>query len=290
LQCNSRTINSQKDIITYTNWGSEYEHLVDAIEEAIEDYTTSDNPESCSEKLEMILSQNSLTNSLCASDVPADGFYLHPLHHLSLMAYMTLSSAYRFRSQISDSKESFNLSRISVAYSTLLGFSAYQLFLCEPSVIASISHFLLSAGEAMRNLLGDQIMEHSITSNSQLHLNINTLLEIEFQSNTRQFVECVLELLPRCWPFLVHNSLYLEKIESPTKFSWASFGNNQPGFSRSKQKCVACELKSDKVDGEQKKYLYKLAVHCLIHGMYLASICYGPNCYLINKAKSLLNC
>jgi hypothetical protein len=158
----------------------------------------------------MILSQNSLSNSLSASELPADGFHLHPLHHLSLMAYMTLASAYKFRSQISDSKESFNFSRISVAYSTLLGFSAYQLFLCELSLMASTSHFLLSAGEAMQNFLGNQIMEHSITSNSQLPLNSDTSSQIEFQSNTRQF-ECVMELLPQFWPFLVHNSLYLEK-------------------------------------------------------------------------------
>lgn len=202
---------------------------------------------------------------------------------------MTLASAYRSRSQISDKEQSISLSRISVAYSTLLCFSSYHLFLCEPSLIASTSHFLLSAGEAMLSLFGNQTLEHSLTSNSQLQVSGDTLSWVEFQAITGQFVECVSELLLKCWPFLVQNSPYLENIKSPIDFSWAGFRNNQLGVSHSEQKCVACELKSEKFD-EQKRYLHKLAVHCLIQGMYLAGICYGPNCHLIDKAKSLLNC
>lgn len=290
FQCDSRTINSHQGTVTCTNNSLRYEHLSDAVQEAIEEYTLSDNPKLCCDKLEIILFQNSLSNSLHASELPADGFSLHPCNHLSLMAYMTLASAYRLISQISENEQSFKFSRVSVAYSTLQCFSAYHLFLCEPSLVASTSHFLLSAGEAMLNLFGNQSLEHSITYNSQLHVSGDSLSRVEFQAITRQFVDCVSELLLQCWPFLVQNFLYLENIKSPMDFNWAGFWNNQHRVSVSKKQCVACELKSEKFDEEQKKYLYTLAVHCLIHGRYLANICYGPNCHLIEKSKTLLNC
>ncbi|KAF3337666.1 protein SET DOMAIN GROUP 41 isoform X2 [Carex littledalei] len=123
LTCDSRIINSHQGTVTCTNRALQYEHLSDAVQEAIEEYTSSDNPKLCCDKLEIILSQNSLSNSL----------------------------------------------------------------------------------------------------------------------------------------------------HSPIDFSWAGLWNNQPRVSLSKKKCVACELISEKFDEEQNKYLYKLAVHCLIHSRCLYS-------------------
>ncbi|KAJ3700418.1 hypothetical protein LUZ61_004123 [Rhynchospora tenuis] len=289
LTCDSRTLNSQKGTITCTDKATGHKQLSDAVQEAIKEYISFDNPKLCCDKLETMLSQNSLVNSLHLSELAADRFSLHPVHHLSLMAYTTLASSYKWRSQISDNKQSFNLSRISVAYSTLLCFSAYRLFLGEPSLMASTSHFLLSAGEAMLDLLGNNKMEHFISSNSQFHLSTDSLPLDDFQSTNRQFVECVSELLPQCWPFLVQDSLYLKTVKSPIDFSQDCVENYQLGVSVTKQECFVCKSKSEKFKKEQE-CLYKLAVHCVTHGMYLASICYGSNCHLADKAKNLLNC
>ncbi|KAJ4761627.1 Protein SET DOMAIN GROUP 41 [Rhynchospora pubera] len=288
-KCDSRTLNSRNSIITSTGKVSGYKQLSDAVQEAIEEYASFDNPKLCCDKLETILSQNSFMNSLHVSELAEDQFSVHPLHHLSLMAYTTLASAYKWRSQISDNKQSFNLSRISVAYFTLLCLSTYRLFLWEPSLMASTSHFLLSAGEAMLDLLGNNKLEHFILSNSQFHVSVDSLPWVEFQSTNIHFVKCVSELLLQCWPFLVQNSLYLENVKSPIDFSCDDFENNQLGVSLIKQECFVCESKLEKFDKEQE-CLCKLAVHCLMHGMYLASICYGSNCHLADKAKDLLNC
>ncbi|KAJ1696301.1 hypothetical protein LUZ63_004813 [Rhynchospora breviuscula] len=64
LTCDSRTLNSRNSIITSTGNASGYKQLSDAVEEAIEEYASFDNPKLCCNKLETILSQNSFMNSL----------------------------------------------------------------------------------------------------------------------------------------------------------------------------------------------------------------------------------
>ncbi|THU50261.1 hypothetical protein C4D60_Mb06t18320 [Musa balbisiana] len=69
------------------------EEFADILDQAIADYTLDENPEACCEKLEIML--------FCSSqdkEFQAGGrIKLHTLHHLSLNAYITLSSAYRTR-------------------------------------------------------------------------------------------------------------------------------------------------------------------------------------------------
>ncbi|KAJ3675153.1 hypothetical protein LUZ60_004195 [Juncus effusus] len=268
LTCDSKGLNSQDRTGTSASAASKYEYLYNEIQEAIEEYTSFNNLKLCCDKIERILSQNFLS--------------LHPLHFLSLNSYITLSSAYKFRFKISEKNEFFNLDRYASAYSILLSFSTYNLFLFQPSLIASTSHFLLNTGETILS-----IFEQKLETSSSLKLKLNSSLD--FESNTKQFVECAFSLLSKCWPFLVQNNLYLEKIKSPIDFSWIGFKMNRNNvLNASKIRCFACKFELNTIFEEERKCLYKLAIHCIIHGMYLANVCYGPRHYLIDKVKTLL--
>ncbi|KAL2334917.1 hypothetical protein Fmac_016130 [Flemingia macrophylla] len=135
--------------------------LTECIDDVISDYLSVGDPESCCEKLDMILTQGlneQLEGNVGKSDAK---FMLHPLHHLSLKAYTTLASAYKVCASDLLSVDSgidvnhlktFGISRTRAAYSLLLAGATHHLFNSEPSLIASVADFWTAAGESLLSL------------------------------------------------------------------------------------------------------------------------------------------
>ncbi|KAI8016341.1 Protein SET DOMAIN GROUP 41 [Camellia lanceoleosa] len=102
----------------------------DYVDDAITEYLTFVNPNSCCEKLENLLIHGFLDGQFEPKEEKSkQQFWLHPLHHLSLSAYTTLASAYKTRAsyllalnpEMDELQlEAFDMSRTSAAYSLML--------------------------------------------------------------------------------------------------------------------------------------------------------------------------
>ncbi|XP_072969435.1 protein SET DOMAIN GROUP 41 [Typha angustifolia] len=290
------------------------EELADVVNQAIAEYASDDDPKACCDKLESTLYQSLQYEDLQKDKLSGRQFILHPLHYLSLKAYMTLASAYRLRAQglcstdlhIENNYKTFKMSRAAAAYSLLLAGATHRLLLSESSFIAVTSHFLVSAGETTLNLVRSSTWQSSgqrYESNSsfnlvscyEFNLRKGSLPWFEFKLMSMQFAGCISTMLLYCWPFLIEGFLYLEKIKNPFDLSWldmamlqaqCSLGEGTTTFSTCK--CFACDYQSDVFLEDKVKCLYQLAIHLLSYGGYLASICYGPQCYLVDHARDLL--
>ncbi|XP_020111412.1 protein SET DOMAIN GROUP 41 isoform X2 [Ananas comosus] len=300
LSCDARNLNTKNN----NSATAEYDELADLLHEAIAEYSSEDNPKSCCYKLEsLLLSQSSRGNNSMENTLSGRKFLLHPLHHLSLSAYVALASAYRSLYIIGlyeeQNGEALKMGRAAAAYSLLLAAATHYLSLFESSLIAPTSHFWLSAGETILNLVQSSISgkakekyESKFRSVSHFQCaKIERLSRDEFMSNSMQFIECISTILSRCWPFLVRSFSYLEKIEDPINFTWLGGAILRPLCSLGskgttafgKSKCFAWEYQSGRRIEEEMNCLYQLAIYSLRYGRYLATICYGPQSYLIDK-------
>ncbi|OAY76553.1 Protein SET DOMAIN GROUP 41 [Ananas comosus] len=300
LSCDARNLNTKNN----NSATAEYDELADLLHEAIAEYSSEDNPKSCCYKLEsLLLSQSSRGNNSMENTLSGRKFLLHPLHHLSLSAYVALASAYRSLYIIGlyeeQNGEALKMGRAAAAYSLLLAAATHYLSLFESSLIAPTSHFWLSAGETILNLVQSSISgkakekyESKFRSVSHFQCaKIERLSRDEFMSNSMQFIECISTILSRCWPFLVRSFSYLEKIEDPINFTWLGGAILRPLCSLGskgttafgKSKCFAWEYQSGRRIEEEMNCLYQLAIYSLRYGRYLATICYGPQSYLTDK-------
>lgn len=220
------------------------ERFRDAFDSAIMEYMEFGDPVLCCEKIEGLLSQGVLGQHLEESRGVSHVYYRSsPLHHLSLNAYTTLYSTYKIRaSQSFDGKRlhSFDMSRISAAYSLLLAGATQHLLLYEPSCITSAATFWINAGESLLYLA--RSLSWNLFANCALenHLPISNLncprcllmdkFELgfpsqqtrkrEFDAMCREFLMCVSIITPKVWSFLVQGCQYLKAIKDPIDFSW----------------------------------------------------------------------
>ncbi|XP_077241378.1 protein SET DOMAIN GROUP 41-like isoform X2 [Tasmannia lanceolata] len=285
-----------------------YRELTDCLDQAITEYMSSGNPESCCEMLEKMLIESSKTEQSQPLEPSPSNFKLHPLHHLSLNSYMTLASAYRIRALDSDSDkdnqlEAFELSRAGAAYSLLLAGATHHLFSSDSSLIAPAAHFWISAGESLMGLVKSSKWSSIIKKSSGFNLSslltqrsgkclLLTELELGFVLRDgfdvvcKGFLACISRISPKVWPFLVHGLPYLKDINDPLDFSWLGMTARH----EAQALIGGCECEGVAYIEEETiwKGLVLFALHCLLYGGYLTSVCYGPHCYLIGHVRNLL--
>lgn len=292
------------------------QELADMLDQAISEYTSDDNPEACCYKLESMLSGSYENNKFQAENPSESKFRFHPCHHLSLNAYIILASAYRTCANSlltaglceNNNSEFVKMSRAAASYSLLLAGATHHLFLSEPSLIASTTHYLISAGESMLSLVqsptwGSTGLRYKSEICWAVHQSLNTGKEgsalpwDNFKAVPVRFLRCISSILLHSWPFLTQGLCYLESIRSPIDFSWLdldvvqpqTFAGGQDCNDFAKPECSECESQAEMSMENERKGLFWLAVHCLIYSSYLGSICYSPRNDLTDHVKKLLH-
>ncbi|CAN4116438.1 unnamed protein product [Withania somnifera] len=302
------------------------EQLRDCLNDAIDDFLSFNKPNSCCDKLEILLTQDHVNVLLKPNgEKIRQLFRLHPLHHVSLHAYMTLASAYKVSvSELLalDSEgdeyetEAFNMSRKSAAYSLLLAGATQHLLESESSLIVPVSNFWLTAGETLLSLVRSpawnlfsrvrHIGEFSFSS-CQI-CGKCTLLDrfrdkftdcheenMEFADLTSQFLNCVMGITPKIWDYLVEDGGYLKVVEDPISFRW--LGSRMPSFTHFATHATISNasvktgsgLEAEEYHSEIRVNCFRLSIHCLIYGSFLSTLCFSNRSPLMSKVESLLS-
>ncbi|CAH9140140.1 unnamed protein product [Cuscuta epithymum] len=251
--------------------------LVARFDEAIDEFLASDNSISCCSELENLLTHGYPTEMTCET------LKLHPLHHLSLKAYTTLASAYKaLASDLlafnpmseKDNLKAFSFSKASAAYSLLLACSTHHLFLFEPSLIVSYANFWTSAGQSLLSLV-EGFSSFSSQSCKKCTLQKHNF-NVELPEISRQFLNCVSDLIPKVWHFLSEEGRFLVLVKDPIDLRWIG----SMGFSILATDNASSELKTnaetESVDSTcMKTCLFQVGFHCVIYGSLLSSLCSG---------------
>ncbi|KAK8538794.1 hypothetical protein V6N13_009166 [Hibiscus sabdariffa] len=278
--------------------------LSDYVDETITEFLSVGDPESCCMKLENVLSLGLHIEQLESGDGKSLlNFKFHPFHHIALGAYTTLASAYRIRSSdlALDSRtdqsqfKAFDMSRISAAYSLLLAGATHHLFCSESSLIVSAANFWKQAGDSLLTLarncvwnsLGLPISEQSTVLNYKCSkCSLPDLSGAEFLSEAERanvknissdFLTCVSNMVPEIWRVLIKGCRYLEKIEDPFDFRWLAHANRNEEYAGFIIESSNFEHHAEWYTDERRILIYKVGIHCLMHGVILAQICYGQN-------------
>ena len=225
------------------------ELLTEYINDAVADYLSVGDAQSCSEKLERLLTRGVLNEqSECDKERAQSTYWLHPLHHLSLNAYTTLASTYKTRANdmlanVSEMngnlRDAFDMSRISAAYSLLLAGATNHLFRHEPSLMVSAANFWASAGESLvafsRNQAWSEFMPvsnissktkyqicpkcplHNISGTNPCYGQVNRYAD--FENVSRQFLDCMTCYAQNVWRPLVRSCHPLRTFTDPIDFS-----------------------------------------------------------------------
>lgn len=225
--------------------------LAECIDYVISEYLSVGDPDSCCEKLEKILMLGLDEQLEIGEGKQHSKFILHPLHHLSLIAYTTLASAYKVRgsdllcvgSEINlDQFEAFDMSRISAAYSLLLAGATHHLFKFESSLIASIANFWTGAGESLlsltRNSGWNKFVELGLVvsklpsirmlkcSKCSLMVRFRACISngqiksADFETVSNEFLHCVSHITQKVWSVLVYGCNFMRSCKDPINFSW----------------------------------------------------------------------
>lgn len=261
------------------------ESFTNCIDVAIDDYLSSNDAESCCMKLE-----NALLNGLCYKQLT---IRLHPQNHLSLNAYTTLASAYKFRANSIQHEHAatLNLNRsFSAAYSFLLAILTRHLYLSESSLIVSVSNFWIGAGESLLNLAtmleSDSSSDLPKSKCSKCRL-IDTFEAYRYDHNmvleiSNEFLNCITDIIPKVWKFLVQGNDYLGVVKDPMNLRWFEIlnavGNN---------KCNVAGI-VEGYAGQERVELFGLGFHCLLYGGILSNIFGGHDSPLSGNVRSLL--
>ena len=279
---------------------AECDELAEFLDQTVDDYMSDGSPEACCKKLENMLSGNFEDSAF--QELSGINFRLHPLHYLSLNAYIALSSACRvFSTNLlatdlgEESKfKVFKMRRTAAAYSLLLAGATQHLFMSEPSLIASAAVFWVNAGESIMGLLRSSCEAefNLVFQQSQFTMEEVSYMSLDKCKETSiRFLECISKNLTKSWVYLVQGSHYLENISSPVDFSWLGITNicqilddrrRPSGF------CLCCEFKIN-IETRIEEYwnLARLAACCLTYGRYLAIICWGEQSYLVDDVGNL---
>ncbi|KAJ1270978.1 hypothetical protein BS78_06G093300 [Paspalum vaginatum] len=300
LNCDMRDLGKAEDHVT----APAVEDLGDVLQQAISEYSSSDDPKACCDNIESMLSNN-LMNDLKQEEVSGRKHILHPLHHICLTSYMTLASAYRFRSLSLDigsldgenTDEFFRMAKAAAAYSFILAGATHHLFFSECSLMIPLSHFLLNTGQSMLYLVESvkgeirpNVSEAKLTFSScpSSSTKGGSTSYHEFRSTCEGFGNQMLSLSLHCWPFLVQSLPCLEKIKNPIEFSWLGTAICQSVHLSGEDYANFSAHEPAGFTGRQRQCILSLALCCITYCKYLASICYGPQHYLADHAKDLL--
>ncbi|XP_071702263.1 protein SET DOMAIN GROUP 41 [Rutidosis leptorrhynchoides] len=253
------------------------ESFTDYINDAIDDYLTSNDAESCRKKLEDVLLKGFRYEQLILR--------LHPLNHLSLNAYTTLASTYKTRAI---TLEDENALKWSVAYLLLLAFATHNLFLSESSLIASVSTFWIATGELLLYITKTAVS--SDITNSSMRCSKCKLIDIfdtKFDPNklldiSSDFLGCVTDITPIVWKFVSHGNRYLETIKDPSDSRW---------FETSLESVTTNRLRDVEaiMEGEERVALFWLGFHFLLYGGILSNIFSDHDSHLSCNVRNLLN-
>ncbi|KAJ0976863.1 hypothetical protein J5N97_012337 [Dioscorea zingiberensis] len=309
LSCDLRILNSD-----HANADTSCEELADFLDQAIDKYMDDGNPQFFCEMVENMLLSGSFASKQFQAEKPFENkFKLHPLHHLSLSAYMSLSSTYKVRANDfgeENATKNFKMSRAATAYALLLAGATNHLFLSDVALIANGALFWINAGEALLNLLRSSKWDSAKLVDDESGYSIDVIpshwsREIgpsvswnEFEGRSVMFLNCISGTLIRFWPFLTEGFSFLEKIESPVDFTWLGLPkfphqtlvNREVDAISREHLHFESQFKPGTATFEQERMnLFQVAALCLHYGRYLASICYGPKCYLADNASHLLN-
>ncbi|CAI9301730.1 unnamed protein product [Lactuca saligna] len=246
------------------------ENLTEYINDAIDEYLSSNNAESCCKKLE-----NTLLNGFHYEQLI---IRLNPQNHLSLNAYTTLASAYKVRSMDENLLHSKKMKRFSAAYSLLLAVVTHKLFLSESCLIASVSNFWIGAGESIldlaRNIMSD--CDSELQSFNCLKCGLIDVFESDFVNGqspkrvldiSKMFINCITDVFPKVWKFLVHGNSYLEVVKDSID--------------------LLMNVKEIK-GGEERVELLWVGVHCLLYGGVLMNIFGGKDSHLSCYIRGLV--
>ncbi|XP_019249919.1 PREDICTED: protein SET DOMAIN GROUP 41 isoform X1 [Nicotiana attenuata] len=302
------------------------ERLADCLDDAINDFLSFSNPKCCCEKLEILLTQDHVDVVLTPNGENLHRlFRLHPLHHVSLQAYMTLASAYKVSESdllALDSEcdkhqnDAFRMSRKSAAYSLLLAGATHHLFESESSLVVPLSNFWMTAGETLLSLVKSSIWNsfpkgrhiEEISFSSCQSCGKCTLLDrirvtftnsrdrnAEFAEVTSQFLNCVTDITPKIWGFIIEEGGgYLKEVVDPINLRWLEsrtssvthFGTHATSGNA---KETDSGFKAVQHHRETRVNLFQLSIHCLLYGAFLSTICFGPHSPLTFKVENLLS-
>ncbi|PVH35313.1 hypothetical protein PAHAL_7G148800 [Panicum hallii] len=299
LNCDARDLNKPEDVVAAPT----VEDLDDDLQQAISEYSSGDDAKACCDMIESMLSEN-LMRDLQKGEPSGRKHILHPLHRVCFTAYMALASAYRFRALSyktgslygEKSDDLFRMAKAAAAYSLVLAGAMNHLFLSECSFMMPLSHFLIGAGqslfflvESMKGETRQYLSEAKFTFPScpESSAKLDSVKYNEFRLTCEGFGKRMLSLSFHCWSFLVQGLPCLEKIKNPIDFSWlgtAIFPSllSEEGYAN------LCAHNPTPFTKEQKECILSLAICCVTYCKYLTSICYGPQHYLTDHAKDLL--
>ncbi|MQL94225.1 hypothetical protein Taro_026878 [Colocasia esculenta] len=302
----------------------ETEELADILNQAVTEYLSTGGPVACCSYIENILSKGFRGEWLQLVESSPTRFKLQPLHHISLKAYIILASMYRIRGcdlQTSNLgrdgvPEVFDMNRAAAAYSLLLAGATNLLFLSDPSLIATTALFWISAGRSflglVRSLLhGPQAKLVNLSDFTPLfgddrgmmtHIGESSLPWDEFNTTSLRFLGCVSSISSKVWPSVVSGIQCLRDVKNPVDFSWLEKKNvsHQGPVSESvasgvchsiideESRCIGCKCETEMRAEEDGGDLYRLAIHCLVYGGFLSTICYGYQSYWVDHIRELL--
>ncbi|XWS24949.1 hypothetical protein CRYUN_Cryun27aG0028800 [Craigia yunnanensis] len=301
--------------------------LSDYVDETISEFLSVGDPESCCKKLGSMLNLGLHIEQLESEDGELQlNFKFHPFHHIALNAYTTLASAYRIHSsdllaQHSEMDEcqlkAFDMSRTSAAYSLLLAGATHHLFCSESSLIVSAANFWINAGESLLTLVRSfawnsfvkwglpiselsTILKHKCSKCSLMDifdakLILSQAQRANFENLSSDFIDCVSNMTPKIWRFLVRGCSYLEIFEDPFDFRWllhvwhshahADCGDEDSNFVREDS---IFRHDAEWYTNERRIHIYEVGIHCLLYGGILAHICYGQNSHLTTHVLNIL--
>ncbi|XVF64292.1 hypothetical protein PTKIN_Ptkin09bG0157000 [Pterospermum kingtungense] len=239
-------------------------------------------------------------------------FKFHPFNCIALNAYTTLGSAYRIHSSdlldLDSEKDeecqlkAFNMSRASAAYSLFLAGVTHHLFSKESSLIVSAANFWTNAGESLLNLarssvwnslwglpISEQstILEHkcSLMDIFDAKLILSEAQRANFENITIDFINCVSNMKPKIWRFLVDGCSYLETFEDRFDFRWIGHDHEDSKFI-TEDSIFRHEV--EWYTNERRVHIYEVGIHCLLYGGILAYICYGQISHLSTHILNVL--
>ncbi|XP_010527311.1 PREDICTED: protein SET DOMAIN GROUP 41 [Tarenaya hassleriana] len=280
--------------------------ISDYVEETIDDFLSGDiGPKACCEEIESMLNQGIQKNDPrgARETEPWPRFWLHPLQHIALNAYITLASAYKIRSTSSVAVDSeiespnlnpnaFDMGRISAAYSLFLAGASHYLFSLEPSLILSAANFWTNAGESLLDLALNLHWDSPVSSLppipelkcekcSWIHSLESPDQHRDLDESSAEFLRCVADIARHSWSFLVRDCGYLRKFRSPLDFGFL-------GTTVSDGKTEEVEVEAKAEEEEKRVSILRLGVHCIAYAALLADICYGHDSHLVSNLYNVL--
>lgn len=296
------------------------EKMTDYIDDTISEFVSLEDPKSCCERLESVLSQGFLYEESDKEGKSVLKIWLQPLHHLSLNAYTTLASAYKIRSSRllafhhatnTHQLEALGMSRTGAAYSLMLAGATHHLYMSEPSLIASAAIFWSNVGEALLTLVRSSVWNSFVKQRSfpslkccgcSLMDKFKTIFSCCLGQNagledlSGEFLDCITNIMPKVWSFLKCNCHYLKLVRDPIDLNWLRTMKaldmlelQAPLGATDVNSCCGEEESNFRCESlDERLNLFQLGGHCLLYGGILLNICYGRESVLTCNIRDLL--